>query len=120
MGDDDVGYLANYKPETLYVHPVRRGTGAYTTLLAEGEELLGEVDVTSRFKLALSMFHVKEKNDYSSFKLTKLRLHRVHGWQKDGEVKINEFAVSRLGEFAQLLSMLDYTEVTKSRVSLSD
>jgi hypothetical protein len=120
MGDDDVGYLVNYKPETLYVHPVSRGTGAYTTLLADGEELVGEIDVTSRFKLALSMFHVCERNDYSSFKLTKLKFHRTHGWQRDGEVKINGFALSRLGEFAQLLSMLDFTEVTKSRISLSD
>jgi hypothetical protein len=71
MSDDDIEYLANYKPETLYVHPVPRGTGAYTTLLADGEELVGEIDVTSRFKLALTMFHVREKNDYSSFKLTK-------------------------------------------------
>jgi hypothetical protein len=120
MGDEDVDYLANYKPETLYVHPVRSGIGAYTTLLAEGEELLGEIEVTRRFRLALSMFHVKEKNDYSSFKLTKLKYNRIHGWQKDGEVKISQFALSRLGEFASLLSMLDYTEVTKSRVSLSD
>jgi len=112
--------LINYKPETLYVYPVPRGTGAYTTLLADGEELVGEIDVTRRFKLVLSMFHVREKNDYSSFKLTKLKFHKTQGWQRDGEVKINEFALSRLGEFAQLLSMLDFTEVTKSRISLSD
>jgi hypothetical protein len=65
MRDDDVEFLVNYKPETLYVHPVRRGTGAYTTLLADGEELVGEIDVTSWFKLALSMFHVREKTDHS-------------------------------------------------------
>lgn len=120
MGDDDIGYLINYKPETLYVNPVPRGTGAYTTLLAEGEDLVGEIDVTNRFKLALSMFHVSEKNDYRSFKLTKLKFHKTYGWQRDGEVKINGFALSRLGEFAQLLSILDFTEVTKSRISLSD
>lgn len=120
MSDGDVEYLVNYKPETLYVYPIPRGTGAYTTLLADGEELVGEIDVTRRFKLALSMFHVREKNDYSSFKLTKLKFHKIHGWQRDGEVKINEFALSRLGEFAQLLSMLSFHEVTKSRISLSD
>lgn len=120
MGDDDIGYLINYKPETLYVNPVPRGTGAYTTLLAEGEDLVGEIDVTNRFKLALSMFHVSEKNDYRSFKLTKIKFHKTYGWQRDGEVKINGFALSRLGEFAQLLSILDFTEVTKSRISLSD
>lgn len=120
MGDNDVEYLVNYKPDTLYVHPVQRGTGAYTNLLADGEELVGEIDVASRFKLALSMFYVREKKDFSSFKLTKLKWHRAHGWRKDGEVKINEFALSRLGEFVQLLSMLDLTEVTKSRISLSD
>jgi hypothetical protein len=63
MGDDDVGYLVNYKPETLYVYPIPKGTGAYTTLLADGEELVGEIDVTRRFKLALSMFHVLRDSD---------------------------------------------------------
>jgi len=120
MDDDDVEYLVNYKPETLYVHPVRSGTGAYTNLLADGEELVGEVDVARRFKLALTMFYVRERKDFSSFKLTKLKWHKTHGWRKDGEVKINEFALSRLGEFVQLLSMLNFTEATKSRISLSD
>jgi hypothetical protein len=81
---------------------------------------VGEIDVTNRFKLALSIFHVRDKSDHSSFKLTKLKLHKTDGWHRDGEIKINEFALSRLGEFAQLLSMLDFTEATKSKISLSD
>jgi hypothetical protein len=120
MGDDDIEYLVNYRPETLYVHPIKKGMGAYITLLAAGEELVGAIDVTSRFKLVLTMFHVSEKNDYASFKLTKLRYNKKHGWHRDGEVKLNDFSLSRLAEFAQLLSMLDFAEVPKSRISLSD
>ncbi len=81
------------------------------------------IDVTETgFKLALTMFYVREKKDFSSFKLTKLKFNKKHGWHRDGEVKINEFAPLAVGRISShnQLSMLDFAEVTKSRVSLSD
>jgi hypothetical protein len=115
---DDVEFLANYKSDTLYVHPDSKGTGAYTSLLAEGEELLFELEITSRFRLALSMFYVNQREDFNRFKLTKLKFHKTHGWQPDGEVIINGFGILKLKEFIELLAGLNFKDASKSKISL--
>jgi len=43
---DDVEYLKKYKPDHLYTHPGAKG--AYATIAGESEEVVGEIDVTSR------------------------------------------------------------------------
>ncbi len=37
---DDVEYLANYNPDTLYVNPDGKGNGAYAALLSEHETFI--------------------------------------------------------------------------------
>jgi hypothetical protein len=44
--------LKKYKPDHLYTHPSPKG--AYATIAGESEEVVGEIDVTSRCKLAVS------------------------------------------------------------------
>ena len=56
---DDFEYLKKYKPDHLYTHPGAKG--AYATIAGESEEVVGEIDVTSRCKLAVSAFHVHDR-----------------------------------------------------------
>ncbi|WP_155848265.1 MULTISPECIES: hypothetical protein [unclassified Afipia] len=44
----------NYLPDRLYTHPGKAGT--YATIAGEGEEVIGEFDVTTRCKFAVSAF----------------------------------------------------------------
>jgi hypothetical protein len=116
----DVEYLANYKPDTLYVNPAKNGKGAYASLLAENEVLIGEIEVTERFRLAVSAFYVNEREDYSTFKLTKLKYHKTHGWNADGEISINNFQLAQMKEFISLISSLNLKDAGKTKISVGD
>lgn len=117
---DDVEYLANYIPDTLYVNPEGRGNGAYAALLSEHEKLIEEIEVTERSRLALSVFYVNDRQDFNRFKLTKITFHRTHGWRKDGEIMLNRFHRAHLKEFATLLSSMDFKDATKTKISIKD
>ncbi|MCH2546750.1 MAG: DUF4263 domain-containing protein [Alphaproteobacteria bacterium] len=117
IDDTDVEYLANYKPDNLYIQPAK--SGAFISLLDEDEALLDELEVTPRIRLALSLFYVNDRQDFSSFKLTKIRKHG-EGWKKDGEIKINGFQLAKLKDFIALLGSLNLQEVEKTRISIAD
>lgn len=116
---DDADYLANYRTDELYVHPTR--DGAFATIVAEGEEIpLGEVEVTTRSKLAVSAFYVREKANYNSFKITKLKWSKRDGWHEDGHIKLNYFYMARMSEFVALMSHLNLSDAQKGRLSLDN
>ena len=64
-----IGVSATSKPNKLYINPAKNGAGAYVNLIGDNEVVLGEIDITSRSKLAVSAFYVKDKTDYDTFKL---------------------------------------------------
>lgn len=115
---DDIEYLANYKPNQLYTHPAQKGT--FATIVAESEEDLGEVEITSRCKLAVKAFYVSERRDFGSLKITKLRFHKTHGWQSDGHVQVNYCQAAQMAQLLSIISHLDLSEATKARVSLEN
>lgn len=116
---DDAEYLTNYRTDELYINPAR--DGAFATIVTEGEEtVLGEVGVTTRCKLAVSAFFVKEKSDFNSFKITKLKWTKRGGWEEDGHVKINHFFAARMAELVGFISHLDLTDAQKARLSLDN
>lgn len=115
---DDVDYLANYKPNQLYTHPAQKG--AFATIVAESEEDLGEVEITSRCKLAVKAFYVSDRRDFGSLKITKLRLHQRFGWQEDGHVQVNHCQAAQMVQLLSIISHLDLSEATKTRVSLEN
>ncbi len=117
MTETDLEYLINYKPDTLYVHPTPKGT--FVTLIDQSEETLFELDVTTRSKLALVMFHVREHQDFGSFKLRKLRYSRSK-WHIDGEIALNGFQLAKPKEFIQLMISLNLHNPTKERISLGE
>jgi Shedu protein SduA, C-terminal len=117
---DDVEFLANYKPNTLYIHPAKNGKGAYASLLSENEVQFAEIEVTDRFRVAVSAFYVSDKEDFNSFKITKLKYHKTHGWQLDGEVKVNNFQIAKMKEFVSVISSLNLKSASKTKITLGD
>lgn len=117
---DDIEYLVNYRPDTLYVHPDGRGQGAYAALLSEHETFVWEMEVTKRSRLALSVFYVNGILDFNTFKLTKITLHKTYGWRPDGNIIINHFHLAHLKEFATLLSSMDFKDAAKTKISVKD
>ncbi|KUO58146.1 MAG: hypothetical protein APF80_11975 [Alphaproteobacteria bacterium BRH_c36] len=117
--NDDVEYLANYKADTLYIHPAAGNKGAYASLLAENEVMIGEIEVTGRSRLAVSAFFVNEKENYGTLKLTKLQYHKTHGWRLDGQITMNPFLVDRMQEFVSLLASLNFKDASKNKISLN-
>ena len=115
---DDAEYLARYKNNHLYIHPGR--TGAYAAIAGESEEVIGEIDVTSRSKLAISAFHVNDRRDFGTFKITKLQFHARYGWQETAHVKVNHFQLAQMREFISIISTLDLSDAQKTRVSLDN
>lgn len=116
----DLEYLVNYKADTLYVHSAKNGNGAYASLLSENEVFLGEIEVTERFRLAVSAFYVNEREDYSTFKITKLKYHKTRGWNADGEISVNNFQLAHMKEFISLLSSLNLKDAGKTKISVGD
>lgn len=115
---EDVEYLANYLPDKLYTHPGKAGT--YATIAGEDEEVIGEIDVTPRCKLAVSAFWVQDKSDFGTFKITKLTFNKTYGWRADGHIKVNHFQLGQMKEFLSIISNLDLGDAKKARISLDN
>jgi hypothetical protein len=120
MTDEDLEYLVNYKPNTLYTVPAKNGQGAYATLVGDGEQFVAAIDVTTRCKLAVSAFYVKDRADFGTLKITKLQFHKKYGWRTDGFVQFNHFQIAQMKEFIAVISSLDLREAQKTRISLDN
>jgi hypothetical protein len=117
MSDNDFDYLANYVPDRLYINPAPP-KGTFASIAGESEELIGEVNVTSRCKLAVTSFFVKEKGDFGSFKISKMRWTKRDGWQPDSQVHVNYFQLGQINQFLSLISHLDLSEAKKAKLDL--
>jgi hypothetical protein len=120
MMDDDLEYLSKYKTDSLYTMPAHNGVGAYATLVGDSEQLVAEIDVTPRCKLAVSAFYVQNRADFNTLKLRKLQYHKTHGWQPAGEISLNSFQVAQMREFISILSSLDLRDARKTRIALDN
>ena len=95
-------------------------TIAYVTVVGESEAVLGEIEVTARSRIAVSAFYVLDKADFGTFKVTKLRYHKTHGWLEDGHVQVNHFQLSQMKEFLDIISNLNLSDAQKTRLSLDN
>lgn len=117
MSDNDFDYIANYVPNRLYINPAPP-KGTFASIAGESEELIGEVNITSRCKLAVTSFFVKEKGDFGSFKISKMRWTKRDGWQPDSQVHVNHFQLGQINQFLSLISHLDLSEAQKAKLDL--
>lgn len=116
---DDAEYLPNYRANELYVRPAKEG--AYATIVTEGDETeVGEFSLTPRCKIAVKAFYVRDKADFNSFKIVKLKWTKASGWYEDESVHVNRFQAARMAELVGLLSHLNLTDATKARMSLDN
>lgn len=115
---EDAAFLANYLPDKLYTHPGKNGV--YATIAGEGEEVIGEIDVTVRCKVAVSAFWVQDRSDFGTFKITKLTFHQRYGWREDSHVQVNHFQLAQMKEFLSIISNLNLSEAKKTRLSLDN
>lgn len=116
---EDIEYLANYQHEKLYVNPGSKG--AYATIVGDSDEvILGEVQVTAKSRVAVSAFYVKDRSDFGSFKIVKLKHHATRGWSEDGSVRVNQFQLAQIDGFLSLIGQLDLSDTQKTRLSLKD
>lgn len=119
--DEDHSFIANYIPDRLYINPGKEG--AYASIAAEsiangGEELLAELEVTSRSRVAVSAFFVAEKKDWNRLKITKLKFNKKNGWHVDGEIVLNGFEGRKVRDFLSVLNALDMTAAGKAKLDL--
>jgi hypothetical protein len=115
---EDAEYLARYKSNHLYVHPGKNG--AYATIAGESEEILGEIDITARSKIAISAFYVDDHRDFGTFKIAKLQFHARYGWREKEHVHVNQLQLAQMREFLSILLALDLSDARKTRVSLDN
>jgi len=115
---DDVEILVNRRSDHLYTNPGPKGV--YATIAGESEELFSEIDVTARCKLAVSAFHVGDRGDFGTFKITKLKFHNSYGWRLDGHIQVNQFQMAQIKEFISIIASLDLSDAKKTRLSLDN
>jgi Domain of unknown function (DUF4263) len=115
---DDIGYLSNYKTNQLYKRPA--GPGTYATIVGESEDFLGEVDVSPKCKLAITGFWVKDRSDFGSFKITKMKHHKIFGWSADGEIKVSKFQLLQIKQFLSIITQIDLSDEQAMRLSLDN
>jgi hypothetical protein len=120
MPDNDVEYLVRYRTQTLYTVPDKAGKGAYATIVGDREQVIGEVDITTRSKLAISAFYVNDRAGFSTLKIIKLKYNKRYGWHIDGEIILNHFQIVQMQEFVSIISSLDLRETKKTRIALEN
>lgn len=120
MTSDEIEYIANSRTNALYTYPAKNGTGAYAKLVGDSEQVIGEIDVTSRCKLAVSAFYINDRANFGTFKITKLQYHKRYGWRPDGYVQVNHFQAAQMKEFVAIISSLDLRDAKKARLTLDD
>lgn len=113
---EDIEYIKNYTPNKLYIDPAR--AGAFAKIAGVSEEFVGEIDVTDRCKIAVSAFYVRDRRDFDTFKLTKLKWHKLRGWELDAHMQVNRFQLSQIGQFLGIIQSLDLSDANTSRLSL--
>lgn len=118
MTDSDAEYLGNHKANHIYTHPAKNG--AYAKIVGEHEELLGEIEVTSRCRLAVVAFYVNDKSDFASLKVKKIQFHATYGWREAEKIELNHFHVAQMREFLSIISGLDLSDAKKARISLEN
>ena len=115
---DDVEYIANYISDRLYLNP--GSDGVYAAMARDDEVVLGEIEVTDRFRLGISAFYVEDKSDFGTYKITKLKWQQRRGWFEDSAVHVNKFQLKQIREFNAIIESLDLSGAEKTRIDFGN
>ena len=111
--DDTLHFLKNYRPDKLYIHETDKGK--YVTVVNEKENNLGEIQVSSRIKLALKSFYVNEKSDITRYELIKFNNEQIVE-----KITLSDFGLDKILKFNQLIEAINLSNVSSQQISLKD
>ena len=115
---DDITYISNYRSGRLYLNPAKNGV--YASMARDSEIVLGEIDVTARFKIAVSAFYDEKRQDFGTYKITKLKYQKRPGWFEDGVVQLNGMELAQIREFNAIIETLDLNGAERARIDFGD
>jgi hypothetical protein len=102
----------------IHVFQDKKVNGAYLKYIKEGERLLSEIQVTERFRVAVSVFEVHKKSDFSGLQISKLKQNKAGDWGLDGFLKINEVDRKILQEILSVIVNSSYNQDSKQVITL--
>jgi hypothetical protein len=116
-GDEE--YLPNYKTDTLYINDTHKNI-TYVTLtsdIKDEQDLF--IDISPKIRLAIRACYVKEKKDYKTFNIIKLKLEKKE-WKEVQRINISDFNLVKMKEFIALIASLNLQESGKTKISLNE
>lgn len=113
---DDIEYLRNSLPNRLYVNP--NSQGAYAQIIGEGEEVIGEFNISEKNRIVVKAFFVNKKKDFNSFKIIKLKKISSGDWQEVDSLALSKFDAAKMKQLIGILSVLDLEDTNKTRIDL--
>jgi len=110
LEEKEIDIINNSKPNHLYQTDF--GGGKYFNVVFE-DDTQAEIELTSKTKISIT--YIKELNAVKGLKITK-----VIGNKKNGEINISAFDLNQLVAFVSFLSKLDLGEISERRIKLTD
>jgi hypothetical protein len=102
----DSSYIKRYKARRVYVNPAP-GKGAYASLADDAsEEVLGEVALNNRTRLAVSMFLSKDDGQPRTVEIHLLKFRTNSGWYHEESIRFNGFEAAKLEELLTIMASL--------------
>lgn len=116
----DEEYFPNYRPYEVYIGPqTSRQKGRFVSMADEIEKSLGDVQISENVRVGIKAFYVPDRNDYSSFKIIKLKKKGKQAWQVDSAVSVSNITMSHISAFLSLLNGIEFQTSEKTRLNLS-
>lgn len=111
----DLKYLNNYILNQLYIKKTD-GTmhGKFITVVNETEEVIAELQVSPKIKLAISAIYIDEKRDIKNYKIKKFKDDTIIE-----QITLSDFGLNKISEFNNLIQNLDLHNATNVKISLS-
>ncbi len=100
------------------MNPATQNRGAYAAIAQDGEVVVDEFDVGTRFRVAVTAFYVADKQDYSTYKIHKLQFRERTGWFLVESIKLNGFQLAQIRKLNSIIASLDLKDTTKARIDL--
>lgn len=111
---DELEYLANYKTNMIYIHPVE-GTGTFFTLVDE--------QTTKRVKIVMKAFYPEKKQEITEINIFRLK-YRKGNWVYEDEnpkkkgIRIDTSEMLKFRQFLNIINGLDLKSLKKEKIAL--
>lgn len=114
----DAEWLANYRPDHLYVGPIFSGGGRFLTMVIDTGFEDREVPLTARRKLGVRLTYFPETRKFKELRLNRLEHTNADGWTETGEFRLSRVERDKLASLLEIVTSIDFTSDSKARISL--